>query len=509
MIGGRCYPPSAIARTLTLYVALSGEDRVARLTLDPDDGALRAAGSYALAGGPAPMAFDPGERLLYVSRRRDSRISTLTIEPDGSLTPAGELATPGGACYVSTDRTGRFLLSAYYADGAVAVHAIGGDGVAAGPPLCLLDTGAGAHILETDPTNRWAFSCTIAEPVGSNAVHQFLFDERTGTLRPNTPPRLIGENGCGPRHFCFHPRLPLVYVSNEQGGSVTAYRLDTGDGTLTRWHTVSTLPPGYQGENTCSQIRITPDGCGLFAPNRGHDSIANFALHPASGALSLREIVPTEPVPRACQLDPAGRLLLAAGQDSGRIAAYRIEPADGRLTPLAVSEVGESPLWILFRSDKEDARMTVGVDDSVEWTTIDTGWCPTGGPGHPRADRHRHRGGDRCERPRVRRRPGAQRRDPGVRARRHLRGDLGRGLSEAASLDLDRARPARLHHRHHPPHRGDLPAGRHRRADHRHPRPGRRARCAVQQADLGGAGAMGRFCTSRTGTARSGCTGSR
>ena len=353
MIGGRCYPPSAIARTLTLYVALSGEDRVARLTLDPDDGALRPAGSYALAGGPAPMAFDPGERLMYVSRRRDSRISTLTIEPDGSLTPAGELATPGGACYVSTDRTGRFLLSAYYADGAVAVHAIGGDGVAAGPPLCLLDTGAGAHILETDPTNRWAFSCTIAEPVGSNAVHQFLFDERTGTLRPNTPPRLIGENGCGPRHFCFHPRLPLVYVSNEQGGSVTAYRLDTGDGTLTRWHTVSTLPPGYQGENSCSQIRITPDGCCLFAPNRGHDSIANFALHPASGALSLREIVPTEPVPRACQLDPAGRLLLAAGQDSGRIAAYRIEPADGRLTPLAVSEVGDSPLWILFRSDKE------------------------------------------------------------------------------------------------------------------------------------------------------------
>ena len=352
MIGGRCYPPSAIARTLTLYVALSGEDRVARLTLDPDDGALRPAGSYALAGGPAPMAFDPGERLLYVSRRRDSRISTLTIEPDGSLTPAGELATPGGACYVSTDRTGRFLLSAYYADGAVAVHAIGGDGVAAGPPLCLLDTGAGAHILETDPTNRWAFSCTIAEPVGSNAVHQFLFDERTGTLRPNTPPRLIGENGCGPRHFCFHPRLPLVYVSNEQGGSVTAYRLDTGDGTLTRWHTVSTLPPGYQGENTCSQIRITPDGCGLFAPNRGHDSIANFALHPARPARCRcgrscprsRCRAPASSTRRAGCCWPPGRTR-AGSPPTGS------SRRDGRLTPLAVSEVGDSPMWILFRRE--------------------------------------------------------------------------------------------------------------------------------------------------------------
>ena len=345
------YPPPSIARTLAVYVALSGEDRIVRLALTPDDGALRPGGSYALAGGPAPMAFDPHQRFVYVSRRRDARISTMTVEADGSLTPVGELQTQSDACYVSTDRTGRFLLSAYYAEGAVAVHAIGGDGVAAGAPICRLDAGTGAHILETDRTNRFAFACTIAKPVGSNAVHQFLFDERTGTLRPNTPPRLTGENGCGPRHFCFHPRLPLMYVSNEQGGSVTAYRLDPAAGTLTRWHTVSTLPPGYEGENTCSQIRITPDGTGLFAPNRGHDSIANFALDAETGALSLREIVPTEPVPRACQLDQAGRLLLAAGQESGRIAAYRIEPAHGRLTPLAVSEVGGSPMWILFRRE--------------------------------------------------------------------------------------------------------------------------------------------------------------
>lgn len=347
--GGCCYPPSAIARTLTAYVALSGEDRIARLALDPDRGTLRPAGSYLVAGRPAPMAFAPDGRVLYVSRRRDERISTLRIARDGSLSHAGDLETPSGACYVATDRTGRFLLSAYYADGAVAVHGIGDDGVAAGAPLCRSATGVGAHILETDRTNRYAFACTIAKPVGSNAVHQFRFDARTGALRPNAPPRLIGQDGCGPRHFCFHPRLPVMYVSNEQGGSVTAYRLDPADGTLTRWRTVSTLPPGHEGENACAQIRITPDGASLFAPNRGHDSIANFALDPRTGAPSLREIVPTEPVPRACQLDPAGRLLLAAGLESGRIAVYRIEPGDGRLTPLTVTEAGASPMWILVR----------------------------------------------------------------------------------------------------------------------------------------------------------------
>lgn len=348
MIGKYCYPRHAIAFPLTVYVSLNGEDRIVRLALDPEDGVLYPTGSYTLAGGPAPMAFDPCQRFLYVSRRRDERVSTLAVGLDGTLTPVGDFSTPSEACYLSTDRTGRFLLSAYYADGSVAVHGIRKDGVAVGPPICMRQVGVGAHVLDTDRTNRWAFSCTIATPVGSNAVHQFVFDDHTGQIGLNTPSRLIGENGCGPRHLCFHPWLPLMYVSNEQGGSVTAYDLDSVNGVLTRGQTVSTLPSDYQGENTCAQIRVTPDGTSLFVTNRGHDSIANFALDPKSGTLSLREILPTEQVPRACQIDPSGRLLLVAGQESGRIAAYRIESSDGKLAPLAVSEVGDSPMWILF-----------------------------------------------------------------------------------------------------------------------------------------------------------------
>lgn len=342
-----CRAIAALSRTV--YVSLSGEDRIVRLKLDLDEGSLHPDASYPVAGGPAPMTFSPREQMLYVSCRRDTRVSTLRIDIAGDLIPAGELTTSSGACYVATDRTGNYLLSAYYADGKITVHRIGDNGIACGPLVCQLDTGVGAHSIETDVSNRYAFSCNIAESAGSNAVHQFLFDESSGFLIPNTPPRLIGENGCGPRHFCFHPRLPLLYVSNEQGCSVSVYRINSSGGTLTRWHTVSTLPSGFDGENSCSQIRITPDGKNLFAPNRGHDSIANFMLNPMNGALSLIEIVPTEPVPRACQLDPDGRLLLVAGITSGRIAVYRIERGDGTLKALGVYEVGEIPMWILFR----------------------------------------------------------------------------------------------------------------------------------------------------------------
>ncbi len=35
------------------------------------------------------------------------------------------------------------------------------------------------------------------------------------------------EEFLGPRHFCFHPSLDILYFSNEQDCSVTGYRLDT------------------------------------------------------------------------------------------------------------------------------------------------------------------------------------------------------------------------------------------------------------------------------------------
>ena len=44
------------------------------------------------------MTFSRGERMLYVSCRRDARVNTLRIDATGDLSPAGELTTPSGAC---------------------------------------------------------------------------------------------------------------------------------------------------------------------------------------------------------------------------------------------------------------------------------------------------------------------------------------------------------------------------------------------------------------------------
>ena len=111
--------------------------------------------------------------------------------------------------------------------------------------------------------------------------------------------------------------------------------------------TVPTLPADYDGRNSCSQIQITPSGRFLYAPNRGHNSVASFAIDETTGRLTATGRVATEPVPRAFGLDPSGSFLFVAGLESGRLASYRVDGESGVLTPLETYDVGETPMWVL------------------------------------------------------------------------------------------------------------------------------------------------------------------
>ena len=108
------------------------------------------------------------------------------------------------------------------------------------------------------------------------------------------------------------------------------------------------MPLGYAGKNSCAQIQITPDGKSLYAPNRGHNSIACFAIDPATDRLTSIGQVPSEPVPRAIGMDPQGKFLYAAGLESGRLASYRVNSDTSELEPLETYTVGNRPMWVMI-----------------------------------------------------------------------------------------------------------------------------------------------------------------
>jgi len=343
-----------------MYVSLQDADKILVFTMDAETGELMPKAEVPVTGGPSGLAISPDRQVLYVGRRRSNEISSLRIDQDtGGLTQSGTVSLEADPTFLSTDRKGRYLLSAYYQGAHVAVHPIGDDGAVGAPPIEWLATATGAHAIQTDPSNRFAFVPHIArlndnvlqpvrEAYGPNAIFQFRFDQNTGHLTPNSPLRVEPEGRLGPRHYCFHPNLDILYTSNEQGCSVTGYRLDTRTGTLSAFQTITTLPAGYTGRNTCSQIQISSSGKFLYTPNRGHNSIAGFSVDAATGRLTVIGQEPTEAVPSAFSLDPEGNFLFAAGSESGRLASYRINGDTGKLTSLKTYSVGKRPMWVLI-----------------------------------------------------------------------------------------------------------------------------------------------------------------
>ncbi len=344
-----------------LYVGLQDDDKIGVFALDGSNGELAKRAEVAAAGGPSVTAISPDRNTLYVGYRVRPSIASYRIDPaTGGLSLLGTAAQVDAPTFLAPDKTGQYMLSAYYQGGYVAVYPISADGTIGPAAIDKQETAVGAHAIAADPSNRFAYVPHIAriqdnvleQPKnnpGPNVILQYRFDAQTGRLSQNTPHRVEQGDLVGPRHYIHHPSLDVVYFSNEQGCSVTAYRLDRAKGTLSAEQTISSLPAGHSERTTCSQIHLTPSGQFLYVGNRAASgsSIAAFAVDPADGHLTVAGHIPTEAVPSAFCLDPAGHFLFAAGTASGRLASYRINQQSGALTPLAVEEVGRRPAAVL------------------------------------------------------------------------------------------------------------------------------------------------------------------
>ena len=331
-----------------VYITLSEEDRVSVYNMD-STGQLEKTQDINVNGRPAPLAMDPAARFVYVGSRNSCEVSSFEVirNRGGALQFINKVPLESDPCYLSTDRSGKFLLSAYYAAGKVDVHKIDDTGSILEQHVCRVITCTGAHCIQTDPSNRFAFVPHVAAPYYANTIFQLRFDENTGCLTGNTPDKISLDDPLGPRHFCFHPTLDIVYTSNEQDCSVSAYKFNPTEGNLSLFQTISTMPePIYKG-STCSQIQISSSGRFLYAPIRGHNTIACFTVALNSGKLTRIGLVPAEPVPRAFSLDPAGRYLLSAGLYSGKLGVYSISGDNGELHLLKTYDVGQGPMWVL------------------------------------------------------------------------------------------------------------------------------------------------------------------
>jgi 6-phosphogluconolactonase len=331
------------------------------------DAARGVLGEPALAAesvNPSFLAVHPSGRFLYAVNEvadfegeKAGAASAFAIEANGRLRLLNQSSTRGtGPCYASLDRNGKHLLVANYGGGSVAVLPVSAEG-RLGPASAFVQHETLAvegqqpkrphgHSIDLEPAGRFA----LVADLGLDRVYVYRLTPEGG-LVPNDPPFAAVEAGSGPRHVAIHPSGRFVYVLNEKSMTLDTFRFDPARGTLEHRQKVSSLPAGVGVAEGFSgaEVLVHPSGRFVYASNRGHDTIAAFAVDAEQGTVKpVGHTAMAGKTPRGFGIDPSGRWLIAGNQRSDSVSVFRIEAATGRLTHTGASVAVGAPVSVVF-----------------------------------------------------------------------------------------------------------------------------------------------------------------
>jgi len=171
-------------------------------------------------------------------------------------------------------------------------------------------------------------------------------------LTPAHIPFFQTAPGAGPRHFTFAPGGKQAYVANELNSTVTSFEYQPDQLILKELQTLSTLPAGFTGENTCADVHVHPGGKFVYVSNRGHDSIAVFGIKKGTDKLELIQNQPAlGRTPRNFTITRDGQFLLAANQNSDNIVVFRVDPMTGMLAETGQGIAVPKPVCIRMAED--------------------------------------------------------------------------------------------------------------------------------------------------------------
>ena len=314
---------------------------------------------------PSFLAVHKNGRFLYAANEhepdeqpgKDNTISAFALDrKSGALTFLNKVSCRGkGPAHIVLDHDAKGLMVANYGSGSVAVLPIAPDGRLREATAFDQHTGSGpkpqqtvphAHGSVFSPDNKFV---VVAEH-GADKVFVYRYNAARGTLLPGPSPFFQAPPGSGPRHVAFHPNGRVVYSLNELSSTVTVLAYDPQNGSLKQVQEITTLPAGFSETNSTAHVQVDRAGKFLYTSNRGHNSIAIFAIDAGGGTLRPIGHVDTQgKVPRDFSLDPTGAFLFVANQNSDNVVLFRVDQATGALTPTGqVIEQVPEPSCVLF-----------------------------------------------------------------------------------------------------------------------------------------------------------------
>jgi 6-phosphogluconolactonase len=294
---------------------------------------------------PSYLAVSPDQRFVYavsevMRGNRSGKVRAFAFDKkNGSLRLLNEQSSVGdNPCYVTIDKTGKWVIVGNYTSGTLAVLPVKLDGSLSPAVSSAEHHGHGTnpgrqeaphvHSVVLSPDNQFLF----VPDLGIDKIMVYSFNNKTGVIAPAKDSVVRLQDGSGPRHFDFHPSGKWAYLVQELSGTVTAFQYNAGK--LKPIQTITTLPSHYDQPFTSADIHVSPDGKFLYATNRdSSNTVAIFKINQQTGQLEPQGHHTTSgKTPRNFNFDPGGDFLLVANQNSDNIVIFRINHKTGGLT---------------------------------------------------------------------------------------------------------------------------------------------------------------------------------
>ncbi len=288
---------------------------------------------------PSFLTISPNGKNVYSVNENDNfgGISAFAFnKKNGKLTLLNSSTANGDhTCHLEINADDQHLAIGNYTGGNLGLFKLNADGSLKMNPQMIEHQGssinkdrqekAHVHSVNWAPNQKDLF----VPDLGLDKIMHYVL--KNGKLETGVPAYTEVEKGSGPRHFTFHPNGKFAYVIQELSSQITGFNYKNGS--LEKIETISTLPNNYTEKSYCADIHISPDGKFLYGSNRGHNSLAVFAINEKDGTLKLVEIVPINGNwPRNFMIDPSGNFALVANEKSDNITIFKRDKITGKLT---------------------------------------------------------------------------------------------------------------------------------------------------------------------------------
>ena len=335
-----CFHLNLLGKAFHVYSPSSKENTlwIVQATPQRESLELKVSQKVALGFSGRVITAHPNKPLLYITATSGDpgKVpgAVVFLNKDGSYQKHRNINFNDGACYLSLDKENRHILGVSYGNGRLNVYPLDEEGIP-GKAVTTIDEGKQqAHCILLPPDGKNVYIPYVKENL---ALLQYAYDGETGKITPLEPKDAKPPLGSGPRHMAYHPTLPMVYFSNEQGIGLSSYRREA-NGQLKVEQDISILPPGMSKMGlSASDLLITPDGKFLFAGLRGHrqdfDRVSRYRVL-KDGKAEFLGLTEADQIPWGLTLSPDGKFLLVTATNGASLTAYRISK-DGDLKKVA------------------------------------------------------------------------------------------------------------------------------------------------------------------------------